>query len=292
MVSSADDFPFQVPLALSSSEKTYVSAMFWRLQVNGLSEILEIIGGSSELQHLALVNLTSAAEPLTCAEYEDYLLEGRPLCPENFAIEYTFPELYDLLLPQTINSFKRLRDFAVSVFDDSDVTFAVAVISLSLETLQNLRLQFELGSVIPIWPEDFTLSHIRVIDIIAFDPDQAQQGCSSDHSIWITDCFTRKVNRLEKAMISIATPDLSADPPTFSDWDSVLTGQLMPSFRLLAIQVVHCHDVLDPTLAVIFRTKVENQFSILQSRGWLDVKFTANDTTKVNMLDMLATAPY
>ncbi|KAK0226544.1 hypothetical protein IW262DRAFT_774430 [Armillaria fumosa] len=155
MVSSADEFPLHVPSALSSSKNSYVSAMFWRLEVNGLSEILEIIGGSSELQRLAFVNLTSVAEPLTCTEYQNYLLEGRPLCPENFAIEYTFPELYDLLLPQTIISFERLRDFAVSVFDDFDVIFAVAVINLSLETLQNLRLQFERSESLPLFFPSF-----------------------------------------------------------------------------------------------------------------------------------------
>ncbi|KAK0486418.1 hypothetical protein IW261DRAFT_796357 [Armillaria novae-zelandiae] len=292
MVSSAQDFDFQVPLALSSSKKSYVSAVFWQLEVDGLSEILEIIGGSSELQHLTLMHLTSETEPLTCAEYEDYLLEGRPLCPESFAIEYTFPKLYDLLLPQTIISFERLRDFAVSVFFASGVRFAVAVISLSLKTLQNLRIQFSSDMRFPIWPEEFTLSHIRSIDIIAFDPDQAQQGCSSDLHCWMIDCLTRKINRLEKATIRIATPDLSADPPTFSDWDWVLTGESMPSLRFLTIQVVHCHDVLDPTLAGIFRSKVENQFPILQSRGWLDVEFTYNDRDEVNMLKTFALAPY
>ncbi|KAK0454338.1 hypothetical protein EV421DRAFT_411464 [Armillaria borealis] len=281
------DCPFQVPSALSSSKKSYVSAMFWQLEVNGLSQILEIIGGSSELQHLALLSLNSATEPLTCAEYQNYLLEGRPLCPESFVIEYPFLELYGLLLPQSIISFKRLRDFAISLLFESDVEFAVAVINLSLETLQNLRIQFDYNSGPPIWPEDFTVSHIRAIDIIAFDPDQAHQGGSSVLNCWMIDCLTRKINRLEKATIRFATPDLSTDPPTLSDWDSVLTGESMPSFRLLAIQVVHCHGVLDPTLAGIFRSKVENQFPILQSRGWLDVEFKANDKT-VDMLNMLA----
>ncbi|KAK0486417.1 hypothetical protein IW261DRAFT_1455404 [Armillaria novae-zelandiae] len=150
IVSSATDFPFQVPLALSSSKKSYVSAIFWELEVAGLSKILEIIGGSSELQHLTLMHLSAETKPLTCAEYEDYLLEGRPLCPESFAIGYSFPGLSDLLLPQTIISFERLRDFAVSVICDSDVIFAVAVTSLSLETLQNLRLQFEICECSPL----------------------------------------------------------------------------------------------------------------------------------------------
>ncbi|PBK88478.1 hypothetical protein ARMGADRAFT_1015941, partial [Armillaria gallica] len=247
------DCPFQVPSTLSSSKQSYVSAMFWQLEVNGLSQILEIIGGSSELQHLALLSLSSdTIEPLTCAEYQNYLLEGRPLCPESFAIEYPFLELYGLLLPQSIISFERLRDFAISLLFDSDVEFAVAVINLSLETLQNLRIQFDYNSGPPIWPEDFTLSHIRVIDIITFDPDQAHQGCSSVQNCWMKDCLTRKINQLEKATIRFATPDLSTDPPTLSDWDSVLTGESMPSFRLLTIQVVHCHGVLDPTLAGIF----------------------------------------
>ncbi|KAK0196007.1 hypothetical protein F5146DRAFT_1028112 [Armillaria mellea] len=286
-----DWYPFRVPSALSSSKQSYISAMFWQLDVNGLSQILEIIGRSSELQHLALMSLGSVTDPLICAEYQNYLLEGRPLCPESVAIEYPFLGLYDLLLPQSIISFERLRDFAISFLYDSDVDFAVAVINLSLETLQNLRIQFTDNSGPLTWPEDFTLSHIRVIDIIAFDPDQAHQGCSSDQHCWMKDCLTSKINRLEKATIRIATPDLSADPPTFSDWDSVLTGDSMPSLRLLIIQVVHCHDVLDPTLAGVFRSKVDNQFSILQSRGWLDVEFKSNDT-KVNMLDMLAICPY
>ncbi len=118
--------------------------MFWQLEVNGLSQILEIIGGSSELQHLALLSLSSdTTERLTCAEYQNYLLEGRPLRPESFAIEYPFLKLYGLLLPQSIISFERLRDFAISLLFSSDVRFAVAVINLSLETLQNLRIQFD-----------------------------------------------------------------------------------------------------------------------------------------------------
>ncbi|KAK0212279.1 hypothetical protein DFS33DRAFT_1280473 [Desarmillaria ectypa] len=292
---------FRVPLALSSHNQSYISAMFWHVQ--GFSKILELIGGSFELQHLALLSLGSPETlPAQYAEFQKYILfEGRRLRPESFAIEYPFDELYDILLsPESVISFERLRVFAISIATGLDLDFAVTVINATVNTLKILRIQFDKCKCTqllpfscitldsdtgpPIWPDDFTLSHIRAIDIIAFDCDEADYGSSDDLDCWMIDCLTREVNLLEKATIRIATRFMNTDLPTLSGWDDVLTGELMSSFRLLTIQVVHGHDVLDPSLAGIFKSKVEGHF-----RGWLNVEFKVY--IDIDMLNMLSIYP-
>ncbi|KAK0459298.1 uncharacterized protein EV420DRAFT_314212 [Desarmillaria tabescens] len=281
----------KAPLTLSHNQ-SYISATF--LWVEGFPKILEMIGGSPELQHLALLSVTTNPEnlPAQYADFQKYILfEGHSLRPESFAIEFPFEELYDILLsPQSVISFERLRDFAISIMNEDDLDFAVTVVKATVNTLQNLRIQINWNRKVPIWPYGFMLSHIHTIDIIAFCPGLAHKGSQDDLDCWMMDCLTTKTNLLEKATIRFSTPNLGMEPPSLSDWDNVLTGELMPSFRLLNVQVIHGHDVLDPSVEGIFRTKVEAQFPVLQSHGRLNIEFKVD--CGLSLLDMLAVNPY
>lgn len=233
-----------------------------------VSEVLSFIQLHPRIRRLELLSV-----PRLASIDADYELPARSSHLESFSISSSAfsSGLSDLMLNSKIGglSFSRLRIFAISVQDNSDIAFVSAVLKTASCTLEEVHLMHQ--SLRPIFLDDLDISYLRKVTITFSHPIYNERHSSTIKS-W-GRVFDDRAKEVEEIVVRtvVSSPTLFGhmDYGVWSAWDATLSAT-RSRLRGLVFQLF-CTPVQASSMDML-QQGIEDQFPVLRSRSLFQVE--------------------
>ncbi|KAK0435080.1 uncharacterized protein EV420DRAFT_1653455 [Desarmillaria tabescens] len=233
-----------------------------------VSETLTFIQLHPRIRCLELLSVPRLAS--IDAEYD---LPARSSYLESFSISSSAfsSGLSDLMLNPRLSglSFNRLRIFAISVQDNSDIRFVSTILKTASCTLEEVHLMHQ--SLRPVLLDDLDISYLRKVTITFSHPIYNERHSSTIKS-W-GKVFDARAKEVEEIIVRtvVSSPSLFGhmDYGVWSTWDATLSAT-RSRLRGLVFQVF-CTPIQAKSLDML-QQGIEDQFPVLRSRSLFQVE--------------------